>query len=312
MEFDFTGPRDPKERHKHYLERHVVALHCIDQRLPEGRDKRKPAVVPHVLSGFLLSVRGEWFWVTAGHILHTLDQALANKKQNLGAWRFVDCAAGKSSDDSGIPFDYSGAFKGYLDTEDINPDYRMDVGYIWVRGNCRQLLEAVGVTPLSEKAWGDLRHPFTVFEMVGFPTEKIDNNIRFHGKEIGTKVIAHAMGVPVVLLPEKSETHLVARIGDEYADPTLGSPPLRDMDGMSGAPIFGAYGEGDRVHYRLLAVQGSWDDVTREITGFPVSHLGAALDAVMTTPLPSAADTAGPQTGTPAPETAPAPRTTCE
>jgi hypothetical protein len=50
--------------------RHFVSLSCV-QHASESGDMRI-----HLFSGFVVDIAGEWFYVTAGHILRDIRKAL--------------------------------------------------------------------------------------------------------------------------------------------------------------------------------------------------------------------------------------------
>jgi hypothetical protein len=79
--------------------KHFVTLSCVQR--PPG----SPESIL-VFSGFVIDVSGEWFYVTAGHILRDICAALASGSL-FGVWRLDDQTAGNRFGGKAVPYDFN-------------------------------------------------------------------------------------------------------------------------------------------------------------------------------------------------------------
>ena len=101
----------------------------------------------HVFSGFVVSVVGEWFYITAGHILKDIRTAI-EAGTTFDVWRLGDQTAGNLFNNTAIPY----AFE--LDKWFVLEDSEAGLDYATVHlgGLYRKQLEAGGVSPLAKGA----------------------------------------------------------------------------------------------------------------------------------------------------------------
>lgn len=245
-----------------YLSRHLVALATTYQPIdPEGRRNNDPGFACY--SGFILPINGNWFFVTAGHILEQLDSHL-NAGNVLCRFRLVDYLRNDADQTEPIPFDYENADRMWRHADGL------DFGFVALDGPTKRQLEANGVRPLYQEYLepndGDTLHGHI---MLGLPEEFFDDP-QFDD----TLVIG---GVSPALIPiERLESALegatnttherfVGRLSDELE--------IHSIVGMSGGPTFGFGHDAERhLCYWLVAIQSAWHllPVGRITFGCPV------------------------------------------
>src|SRR4051794_3048035 len=89
------------------------------------------------IAGCIVTIKNEWFFVTAGHCLERLDEAL--QRTRVERIRLVDYAGEQSTHRFPIPFDYETTFRQYW-----NEPNGLDFGYVYLSAYYRRLLEANG------------------------------------------------------------------------------------------------------------------------------------------------------------------------
>ncbi|HEX5127507.1 MAG TPA: hypothetical protein VFW00_12255, partial [Rhodocyclaceae bacterium] len=75
-----------------------------------------------MFSGFVVDISGEWFYVTAGHILRDIQTALASGS-SFDIWRFGDLTAGNLFGKSPVPYDFIVETWLVLRDETVGLDY---------------------------------------------------------------------------------------------------------------------------------------------------------------------------------------------
>ena len=124
--------------------KHFVTLSCLQY--PPADVSAKSLV----FSGFMVDVSGEWFYVTAGHIIRDIRIALASGS-SFDRWRLDDQTAGNRFDGKAVPYDFNP--EEWLQLEDR--DTGLDYAAVHLREYYRRQLEAGGITAIARNAWSD-------------------------------------------------------------------------------------------------------------------------------------------------------------
>src|SRR5262245_55374717 len=98
-------------------------------------------------SGFILSIRGRWNLVTAGHILRKLESGLIANQIALNRCYLIDSYGPNPATDLPTPFTFEDAPKIYADQDGL------DFGLIGLSDYYTRLLLANGVLPFAEIDW---------------------------------------------------------------------------------------------------------------------------------------------------------------
>lgn len=249
------------ERFFRMVGRHFVTLSCV-QRPPEKAEERIL-----VFSGFLVEAGGVWFYITAGHILRHI-QASLKAGGEFDVWRLDDQAAGNRFKGVAIPYAFDIGRWLVIEEEEIGLDY----GAVELDTIYRLQLEAGGAVPIGKVAWGDHLNEHDHWILVGIPSETVayDQKTIITGRTV-VMPLEHAE--EPALAGRKAENQFYARLKD------VGN--VKDIDGMSGGPVF-AFNKVEREwKYRVIGVQSSWYPTTRTIAACPFSSLGAALEELV-------------------------------
>lgn len=258
------GPPHPlslSERFRWSAGKHFVTLSCV-QTLRDGAEKVL------VFSGFVVEAKGEWFYVTAGHILRDITRALA-AGYKFDIWRLDDQAAGRGQ--KAIPLDFDSDRWLVLDYPEIGMDYAA----LHVEGLYRSGLEAGGVEALGFNSWSDHLAEHDHWALLGIPSE----SVTYDGiSTIKTRIVVAPI-VPTDAPPQagrKAENQFYGRLND---DP---DGIVSDIDGMSGGPIFNLKKIDGTWKYSVIGVQSAWYEKSRIIAACPFSSLGKALEQIVT------------------------------
>jgi hypothetical protein len=243
--------------------RHFVTLSCVQY--PHDEEDIKI----HVCSGFMMEVKGEWFYMTAGHILRDVRLALdAGSKFDI--WRFGDQTAGNRFHDTAVPYDFD------LDQWFVlhEPEVGLDYATVHIGGLLRRLLEAGGVVALGRNAWGDHATEHEHWALVGIPRE----TVAYDGKTvISAKFVMaplHPTETPT-LAEQKAANQFYAQLADNSEG------VLRDVDGMSGGPVFSLHQVEDIWKYRVIGVQSAWYRSSRVVAVCPFTSFAEALEPIV-------------------------------
>jgi hypothetical protein len=243
--------------------RHLVTLSCV-QRAP-GSSVEKA----FVFSGFLIEAGGLWFYVTAGHILRDIRIALA-QGATFDIWRLGDQTAGNAFQDTAIPFDFNIDHWSVIEDEALGMDYAATV----LDGlYCRQL-EAGGASPISKGAWSDYVTEHDSWALVGIPSESVS----YDGESL---IRARVVVAPLEPTDAPSQAGLKAtnQFFARLKDDTAGI--LKDVDGMSGGPVFALKKFEGKWRYSVIGVQSGWYKQLRVIAACPITSFALALENIV-------------------------------
>ena len=240
--------------------KHFVTLSCI---------QRPPADAPAkslVFSGFMVDVYGEWFYVTAGHIVRDIRTALASGSF-FDCWRLDDQTAGNRFDGKAVPYDFKP--EEWLELEDGGTG--LDYAAVHLREYYRWQLEVGGITAISRNAWSDHVTEYDHWALVGIPSESVD----FDGETI---IKARVVMSPLVPTDEPPLAGKRAK-NQFYARPIDGSEKFfKDADGLSGGPVFLLKKVKGQWRYAVIGVQSGWYSSSRTLAICPFSSFGAVLE----------------------------------
>lgn len=254
-----------------YFCRHLVSLVC---RCDPIDATGKPAGPPEFfgLSGQVLSIRGAWFLLTAGHIIKGVEDRLASGRYALSFY-LVDDLGPNVVDHNIIQFEYQDSLKWYWDEDGV------DVGLVSLRPYYRSLLQANGIEPISEEHWRNQSNvECNRHLMLGFPTELIGMDIKQTPQ--GYRLTGSISPAMIFVTKLDDPPPDAASVGNPRFVGQIGAHVIADIDGMSGGPIFGIE-KGREDRYWTVAVQHSWLPSKRVIFGTPVSFIGKFIDEVV-------------------------------
>lgn len=245
--------------------RHFVTLSCMQT--PPGASEE------HVVlfSGFVIAVDEVWFYITAGHVPRWIQSSI-EAGGKFDVWRLGDQTAQSPFKGIGIPFDFVAEHWVILEDEAVGLDYAaLPLRELYCRA-----LEGGGVIPIRKDAWGDHVTEYDQWVLVGVPAETVMHN--------GVSLIT-AKVVSVAL--EEAETPNGAGTKAEnqfYGRLVDGSEAVvRNVEGMSGGPIFATKRVDDKVKYTVIGVQSAWYKSARIIAACPFSSLGFGLENAIRT-----------------------------
>ena len=251
------------ERFMKSVGRHFVTLSCV-RMLPGKREEKI-----FVFSGFLVEVNDIWFYVTAGHILRDIRKAIS-QGATFDVWRLGDQTAGNRFNNTAIPFGFDIARWGVIENEELGLDYAaVPLEELY----CRQL-QAGGAIPIAKVAWGDHVTEHDQRALVGVPSATVSYDRK-------TLISAKVVVAPLELVDAPSGAGIKAQnqFFGRLKDDSLGM--LRDVDGMSGGPVFALKKVEGTWKYSVVGVQSAWYEISRIIAACPFSSFALALEELV-------------------------------
>jgi hypothetical protein len=247
------------------IRQHFVSLSCV-QELPDSETRKIL-----VFSGFVVEIADEWFYITAGHILRLIRTALSIGS-TFDIWRLGDHTVANKFNGMAVPYDFELDQWCVIEDEDQGLDYAA----IHLSSYYRRQLEAGGISPLTMSAWGtpDMNHDHWV--LAGIPSE----SVTYDGI---TNIAARFVAAPLTatnappLAGARSQNQFYALLADG------GEEVVRDIDGMSGGPVFMLKHEDGRWKYGVIGVQSGWYPSVRTIAACPFASFAFALEEVIQT-----------------------------
>lgn len=259
-----------------FVGRHFLTLSCVQHPPNNGAERVL------VFSGFVVEITGEWFYVTAGHILRDIRHA-QESGYSFDVWRLGDQTAGNKFNNTAVPYDFQ--LNDWLVLEDSANG--LDYAAVHIAPFYRRQLEAGGVIAISASAWGNHLMDHDHWMVVGIPSETVS----YDGV---TNIAARLVIVPLspVSAPasaaEKARNQFYAQIAD-------GSEQfVKDMDGMSGGPVFMLKKSDGSWKYGVIGVQSGWYPIARVVTACPFGSFAHALEDVVKQAVSSYAQLCGP------------------
>lgn len=221
-----------------------------------------------VITTFVLQHQAQWYFVTAGHIIEDLHRLVED------GWVLRDCRIvdtlipeATSSEPAYLPIDNLLA-AGYQ-YEGKGGD-KIDFALVHIPSLVRIALEANGVEALDESGYLSVHAPVACYGLVGVPRERVMSTKR-------TSTIAHCL-FPIERLSHKDTKFTQTDPDLFYGKVDLGDS-IKDLDGVSGGPIFGFWLDAEQGwKYGVVGIQSKWTYPARHILATPVLLVTTVLD----------------------------------
>ena len=201
-------------------------------------------------SGFVISIGGNWFIVTAGHVLQDLEEKSRHKQILITGRVLADYFGPEAISNAPIPFDVLNEPKVFIDDTDLG----LDVGVIYLRPYYQKLLEANQVlpAPFRREAIDDYSQ-FYGFGIVGFPNEKTKTLASSNDPQAGGTVMP--VLVPIQL---DAEVPVDDRPFPRIVGHAIDMGDLASIEGISGGPMLGYREDGEQTLYEVIGLQSRW------------------------------------------------------
>lgn len=245
------------------LGKHFVTLSCVQHPPKDSPEKIL------VFSGFIVDVLGEWFYVTAGHILRDIGSALASGS-SFDVWRFDDQTAGNQFNGMAVPYEFDP--ETWLVLRDATTG--LDYAATHLGDFFRRPLEAGGVSAIDRNAWSDHVTEHDHWVLVGIPSETVAYD--------GTTIISARVVVSPLIPADEPAIAGEKAQNQFYARPIEGSEHFfKDADGMSGGPVFTLKKLGEQWVYGVIGIQSAWYPASKTLAICPFSSFGFALEEIV-------------------------------
>lgn len=257
MTINDPGDDDAKRQLLATLCRHIVGVVWTDENWGDRRARtgqRDPETL--AFSAFVISVRGVWFLVTAGHVARQLRQRLSEGRRVIAA-RLMDGFSGQGSSPP-VPFPLGETPQWSLYQDGL------DYALFPLRPGYARPLAAGGVVPLSEEQWAEPPEAADRYFLLGFPSEVMKTSLAEDGRRGDVSVMLGTPLLPIQPLKDPPE-ELAHQPHRFFASVPMLAHPEREgvvvgsIEGMSGGPIFAVEFTGATApRYWVVAVQSTW------------------------------------------------------
>ena len=248
-----------------FFMQHVVALN-VAYDPPDGRPRQRNA-----FTCFPFELAGDWYLVTAGHILENLYSALPK-------CRNVECSLFDAWQEKAhklpVPFPLLGADHIAIDRDGL------DLGLVSLPPLVRSLLQANGIRAFEEVAWRHLPTGMVHHALVGLPDQFSRQGTGPEGSVTlsVSPTLVYLRTVPPPPDMAKSFPCFYGKLAGSLRNPHSGAT-LEHMVGFSGSPIVGFhFSDAGQIKYFLVAVQSAWRPDLRVVVGPLISAVVALLE----------------------------------
>lgn len=242
------------------LNTHFIGFGWVDC-LNKG-DKPENSFRVFCASGFLVCHQGEWYLVTAGHLLHDLDTKLPAEGRRIVRSALFAGWSPEGESVTRVTFDYAPCLTHYVDDDQEG----IDVGMIYLDEQCRKDLSTVGAAPIT-----NLDLPAQEYDqhwLHGLPEQLQCEAVQESCESIDCQVCVTPVVFQVFPLdggtggfsPTKRR-RLIASIRAEV--------PLSSVKGMSGGPIYAMKASDKGLDLWIAGVQSEQQKTTRNIAACP-------------------------------------------
>ncbi|MEN6622710.1 MAG: hypothetical protein ABFD50_14310, partial [Smithella sp.] len=202
-----------------YFQKHLVPIFISCKK---GQEVQK-----FIVTSFVLSVKNQWFLITAGHCISAVNQLINEHGFEISNCYLIDSLGLDAKYYEPIPFDFVSSEPACL-SESVEFDY----GIILLSAHFRSLLEANNIQPLNEEVWKKQPAKIDFYALLGVPNQL--TNLEIDKIEFTTTL--HRIDA----LDNKPEGFPVTDLPLFYGNIVLGDS-MTDIAGMSGGPILGFY-----------------------------------------------------------------------
>lgn len=242
--------------------RHFVTLSCV-QRFTNGEAKLL------LFSGFIVELHGEWFYVTAGHIISDLRMAMEHGA-TFDTWRLDDSTAGEFKGKA-VPYDFNVDNWLTLDERHTGIDYAA----VHLSSYYRIHFERGNVVAMSSNMWSDHVQEHDHWVLIGVPSE----SVRYDGERFIKGRVVMARLEPVDDIPQEAGARADNQFYARFKNDVL--PMVQNPDGLSGGPIFALRKVDGECRYWVIGIQSGWYKKPNVLAACPFSSFGAALEEVL-------------------------------
>lgn len=246
-----------------FLGRHLVAL-CVTFR-ERGKPVERPAF--RAYAGTLIYIEGRNFFLTAGHILSELRDALCDDRIEILNAVLGDTFGSALKNKNPIPFVLKSEDMFFVD----DADEGLDFGVIILTSYYVGLLAANGSVALAEENWvHQHKIRYDGYLMLGLPAEYTSERVNAdgHGTVAATLIPVRRLETPPEGTQETRHPRFVGQLSDNF--------PLQSVQGMSGGPILG-FNFGQPVRYWIIALQSTWLPSRRITFACPLPTLASLM-----------------------------------
>ncbi len=221
-----------------------------------------------IMTSFVISVKDQWFLVTAGHCISAINQLVNEHGYKILNCYLVDSLGLDAKYRDPIPFDFVSSKPVCL-----GENGEFDYGIISLSSHFKSLLEANNIQPLNEEVWKKQPANIDFYVLIGVPSQLTELELN----KIEFTTTLHRIELLDKKPDEFPDTDWPLFYGRIILDESI-----TDIEGMSGGPILGFYkNDRNELKYWLIALQSTWLKQSKLIKACPTHILGKFLEETL-------------------------------
>lgn len=272
-------PQPPSEKKTiaDFLARHVVAI--VGMNVRDNENGQRLGVETVHGTGFLMVYRSVPFLLTAGHIVHGLNDALKKPRSRLHVV-LIDSMHYNAEHRNSLWLPYENLVRQSVGNNDD-----IDYGFILPGVNTVECLAANNIIPVVPENWRNPPDGFDRYFLIGVPAEKVEVQTEYKVPRVRRARCAMIEVMPIDEPPEILKKPFPRFYGKLDLTPDETQPEtIKDIGGMSGCPIIGVNFIEGRARYWFYAIQSGWDE-RDTIAACPfkpfAEHMQEQIDSVL-------------------------------
>jgi len=144
--------------------------------------------------------------------------------------------------------------------------------FAWKKIRVNSICPGAIQTPINKQAWGEYIAEHDHWALVGIPSESVEYD--------GVSIITGR--ITLIPLAEAEEPYGVGRKAEnQFYARFKGPVSVKDLDGMSGGPVFALKKVGDTWKYTVIGIQSAWYEKAKIIAACPFSSFGLELEKIV-------------------------------
>lgn len=226
--------------------------------------------VGHVRSGFLMKFDQDFIWVTAGHVLKDIFDAV-DQGCEVGLTTFV----GGGTVEYPLPFGFKRERCFWHDEGCV------DVGCVALTQDVGENLVKHGIVPIVPEGVGNRESEADFYVVLGTPVETVGVEKRKQGEYVTLAPL------PIVL--RRIEDRMCGEIQSQFAfdasncEVSVGGEPIQSVVGMSGGLVVGVFHQENGWGYGGMAVQSAWKKSSRTLYATPLDVVAVFIEGYLLT-----------------------------
>ncbi len=240
------------------------------------RTAQSGPLAPLILSGMILQHKETYYWVTAGHCIQDLQNALATGLSVEGSY----LAPGERTESRILQLEeHRGLIAFSLagkESEFVYEEHGADIGYIQIPAYYAEQIVSMGGRIAKSQNIPNPTHSFDTYFLCGNPVQWSAQDT----SPINPGFVLTPMALQLSLIPEANPDTVPGRMVFDYSNSkvTCYGEELTSLVGLSGGPVFGVTRSNGKLQWTPVAVQSEADHERKKAFAYSLLPMRFALE----------------------------------